>query len=211
MSDQLYTKQQITDNQINHSSAKQMYSFSKAERFPPLKRIGYSDNFYVLPPLKHPRGASFGYGKKYDFTQSPNRCNQPAFYSGKRDYDPDSPVGPSYTFGIAREKYEKVYYKTNKTIDRNVPGAGKYLPKIQCTEPPKYTMGVRYSQQKTRNAGSPGPGSYPSVLQISADGKYPSSKYRNITAMSFGSPNAQRFNYKSKMCYYIYIMYVVFS
>lgn len=200
MSDQLYTKQQITDYQINHSSAKQMYSFSRAERFPPMKRIGYSDNFYILPPLKHPRGASFGYGKKYDFTQS-SRGGQPAFYSGKRDFDPDNPTGPSYSFGISRDKYAKVYYETNKTIDKNIPGAGRYLPKIQGTEPPKYTMGVRYSYQTSRNAGSPGPGAYASVLQISADGKYPSSKYKNISAMSFGSPTAQRFKYKGKLMF----------
>ena len=197
MSEQLYTKQQITDSQINRSTSKQMFSFPKAQRFPPLKRTGYSDNFYSLPPLKHPRSASFGYGKKYDFTE-PSKGNQPAFYNGKRDYDPDNLQGPSYTFGISRDKYAKVYYQENKTIDYAVPGAGKYLPKIQGTESPKFTMGVRYSNQSPRKADAPGPGAYPSVLQISPNGSYPSSKYRNVNALSFGSPNSHRFNYKSK-------------
>lgn len=197
MSNQLYTKQQITDSQLNHSPAKHMYSFSRAERFPPLKRIGYSDNFYTLPPLKHPRGASFGYGKKYDFTKS-TRGNQPAFYNGKRDYDPDNLKGPSYTFGMSRDKFEKVYYKTNKTIDKSVPGAGKYLPKIQGTESPKYTMGVRYSHKITKKTEAPGPGAYSSVLQISPKGKYPSSRYRNVTTLNFGLSNSQRFKSNGK-------------
>lgn len=185
-----------------------MYSFSRAERFPPLKRIGYSDHFYTLPPLKHSRGASFGYGKKYDFTQA-CKGHQPAFYSGKRDFDPDNLRGPSYTFGISRDKYEKVYYKTSKTIDKNVPGAGKYLPKIQGTEAPKYTMGVRYSYQSTRKADSPGPGAYPSVLQISPKGKYPSSRYRNINALSFGSSTSQRFDSKGKAHYGHILMFII--
>lgn len=205
MSEQLYTKQQITDFQINHSSAKQMYSFSKAERFPPVKRSG-CDRFFLLPPIKHSRCAGFGFGNKYDFTKV-KKGNNPEFYSVKRDFDKDNLKGPCYSFGAARETYEKVYYETNKTVDKNIPGPGKYLPKPIKTAP-SYTIGVRdksFGQTSRRARDGPGPGAYPPAIQINQQGKYPSSRFKNITSLSFGSPTSQRFKYKGKLYIYIYV------
>ena len=52
------------------------------------------------------RGASIGYGSKYDITKNTNR-NVP-FYDKKSDFDLKSPYGPAFSFGISREHYEKV-------------------------------------------------------------------------------------------------------
>jgi len=52
------------------------------------------------------RGASIGYGSKYDLTNY-SYINVP-FYDRKSDFDLKSPHGPAFSFGISREHYEKV-------------------------------------------------------------------------------------------------------
>ena len=49
MTEQLYTQEQIVNHVENASPTKFMYSFSKAERSPPINRTGKSDTFYNLP------------------------------------------------------------------------------------------------------------------------------------------------------------------
>jgi hypothetical protein len=177
-----------------------------------VKRSG-CDKFFLLPPIKHSRCAGFGFGNKYDFTKV-KKGNNPEFYSVKRDFDKDNLKGPCYSFGAARETYEKVYYETNKTVDKNIPGPGKYLPKPIKTAP-SYTIGVRdksFGQTSRRARDGPGPGAYPPAIQINQQGKYPSSRYKNITSLSFGSPTSQRFKYKGKLyMLYIYIYMYVYS
>ena len=72
MSVQLYTQEQIVNHVENASPTKFMYSFSRAERFPPLKRTGKSDTFYNLPSVRMTRTAGIGYGTKSDFTINKN-------------------------------------------------------------------------------------------------------------------------------------------
>jgi hypothetical protein len=69
MSIQLYTQEQIVNHVENASPTKFMYSFARAERFPPLKRSGKSDKFYTLPSVRMNRTTGFGYGTRYDFTK----------------------------------------------------------------------------------------------------------------------------------------------
>ena len=52
MSIEAYSREKIVNHLGNHSPTKFMYSFSKAPRFPPLKRSGKSDMFYNLPSTK---------------------------------------------------------------------------------------------------------------------------------------------------------------
>ena len=70
MSVQLYTQEQIVNHVENASPTKFMYSFSRAERFPPINRTGKSDTFYTLPSMRMNRTAGFGYGHKSDFTKN---------------------------------------------------------------------------------------------------------------------------------------------
>jgi len=64
-----------------------------------------AQTLYSLPDVKSKRSASIGYGMKYDFTK--DQKNKAPYYNMKSDFGRDHPL-PSYTFGIAREYYEKV-------------------------------------------------------------------------------------------------------
>ena len=147
------SKMEISRLPINQSTSKQMYSFSKADRFPPLKTKGYCDSFYNLPSVTMTRFASLGKGTKSDFTKTAKDQNA-KFYAVKRDFDLDNLQGPKYSFCICREKYAKVYYETNKMLDKNVPGPGKYnYLKDFGYDAPKFTMREREHASSSRNKG----------------------------------------------------------
>lgn len=207
----LLTKEEISRSPINHSTSKQMYSFSRAERFPAVRR-GYCDTFYNVPSMTMTRYATLGRGTKSDFTRE-GRGKNPEFYHVKRDFDKGNIRGPAFSFGICRESYAKVYYETNKTFDKNVPGPGKY----NATKPigygsPSYTMRGRFHHGsgaggKSSTASSandtPGPGTYKPAIYINPRGKYPSSRIENVREVDFGAFKSKRFNYNCKL-YFLY-------
>ena len=202
------SKLEISRSPINQSTSKQMYSFSRAARFPPLKTKGYCDTFYTLPSVTMTRYASLGKGTKFDFTRTSRGAN-PNFYSVKRDFDPDNLRGPKFSFGICREKYAKVYYETNKMLDKNIPGPGKYnYLKSFGSDAPKFTMRERFHTSEGKSRGrlydNPGPGQYPPVVNINEKGKYPVSKFKNITLADFGGYKSKRFNYNCKTLLFIF-------
>ena len=197
------SKMEISRSPINQSTSKQMYSFSKADRFPPLKTKGYCDIFYNLPSVTMTRFASLGKGTKSDFTKTAKDQNA-KFYAVKRDFDLDNLQGPKFSFGICREKYAKVYYETNKMLDKNVPGPGKYnYLKAFGYDAPKFSMREREHASSSRNKGkisdNSGPGQYPPVITINNKGKYPISRIANITLSDFGGYKSKRFNYNCKL------------
>jgi len=200
MSYQLYSQEQIVNHLENSSPTKYMYSFSKAERFPKLKRSGKSDKFYSLPSVKMNRTSSFGYGTKYDFTKSKNLKTE--FVSIKRDFDVGNLRGLKFSFGIGRDAYRKAFCPGYKNIDRSIPGPGKYkIMKELGSDAPKYTMrplvGGRGMSHK--NIFAPGPGAYQPIVKINDKGRYPLSTISNIKVSDFGISNSNRFdNYKSK-------------
>ena len=60
----------ICNSPLNHSKSKYMYSFGKAQRFPPINNsFGSVYKFYNLPSVRTKRSTSIGYGTKYDFTR----------------------------------------------------------------------------------------------------------------------------------------------
>lgn len=141
------------------------------------------------------RAASIGKGTKYDFTKEHKDKNS-QFYEKGSDFDPKKSHSPSWTFGISRSHYDKVYYETNKTIDKSVPGPGKY-----STLKPFGDDSVKFSirgklEEKNLNQTSkyPGPGEYP-TLSTNPTGKYYPSKFKNATNIIFGASKSQRFNY----------------
>ncbi len=69
------------------------------------------NTLYSLPDVKSKRGTSLGYGTKYDFTKE--QKNKAPYYNHKSDFGKDHPM-PSYTFGIARQYYEKVWINLDK-------------------------------------------------------------------------------------------------
>ena len=75
--------------------------------------------YYDLPAVRSMRSTSLGKGDKFDFTKE-NKGKNAQFYNMPTDFDPNKPHTPSWTFGISRGYYDKVYYETNKMLDKNV-------------------------------------------------------------------------------------------
>lgn len=195
MSVPLYTPQQIHDWTINNSQSKQMYSFGKEERFPKMKRN--TDSFYTLPSTKMNRTAGIGYGTKSDFTKKPGQKGITAgFYSILRDYD-DYPAhmrGHSFRFGPGRNEVRI----NGEAYGKKVPGPGNYgiAPRYKFGNGgPQFALKgkLSYDYSVKRQKGMPGPGTYNPIININKEGKYASSKIRNMRVFSFGSPNDDRF------------------
>jgi len=200
MSYQLYTQEQIVHHVENTSPTKFMYSFGRAERFPPLKRTGKSDIFYTLPSVRMNRTAGFGFGKKSDFTKRSNSHTE--FVHIKRDFDEGNQRGVKYSFGLGRDHFTKQIVPGYRNIDKNVPGPGLYkVRKDFGSDALKFSMyeicGTRGWTNKNMN--NPAPGTYKPVVEINPKGKYPVSNISNMLVSNFGLSNTNRWsNYKSK-------------
>lgn len=198
MTEQLYTQEQIVNHLENCSPTKFMYSFGRAERFPALKRRGTSDNFYDLPSVRMNRTAGFGYGHRYDFTKNKNGIE---LTSVKRDYDPGSiKRGPSFSFGLSRDKFMKQVCPGYRNVDRNIPGPGKYnFLRPFGSDAPKYTCGPRTWKSVSKNI-NPGPDTYMPVIKINESGRCPVSKYSNVIGViSFANDKSMRSGLKRKL------------
>ena len=179
----------ICNSPLNHSKSKFMYSFGKAQRFPPINR-GYTGNlFYNLPSMKTNRSTSIGYGTKSDFTIGAKlKC--PVFYNYKSDFDQKNPSGPRYSFGLGRDRMYK-------STDIPGPGPANYnVLKPFGRDGIKYTMRIKYNRSSSMvNIGSPGPGAYSAVTKINPNGTYIVSKNENVHPVEFSKDKTERFNY----------------
>ena len=209
MSIQLYTQEQIVNHVENASPTKFMYSFSRAERFPSIKRTGKSDTFYTLPSMRMNRTTGFGYGHKSDFTR--NKNNRTEFISIKRDFDVGNQRGLKYSFGLGRDSFTKAYCPGYKNIDSSIPGPGKYnIMKKLGDDAPKFSLYGKCGDRgwTNKNMKTPAPGTYKPVIRINSEGKYPLSTVSNIKTPNFGLSHSSRFGYyKSKLNYYYIILY----
>ncbi len=189
----------ISNSPLNHSKTKQMFSFSKAERFPKIK-TNCEGAFYDLPEVRSKRFTTFGKGTKYDFTLLSKGKSQ-QIYNSKSDFDQDHPHSPRYTFGVGRDKYTKVFCEANKMLDMNVPGPGKYdYLKPFGSDAFKFTMRSRNTPTAaTSRAGamclSPGPGTYNVTIKINENGKYPVSSISNVPQINIGADKTKRSDY----------------
>jgi hypothetical protein len=148
--------------------------------------------------MKSTRMASIGKGNKYDFTKE-HKGKNCQFYELGSDFSPKNPFAPSHTFGISRSYYDKVYYETNKTIDKNVPGPGKYSTlKPFGIDAPKFSIKGKNEEKLVTNSNKvPGPGEY-QVAALNPTGKHFSSKFQSATNIMFGASKSNRFNYLGK-------------
>jgi hypothetical protein len=209
LSYELYTQEKIVNHQENHSPTKFMYSFARAKRFPPLDRRGFSDSLYDFPKMGNARKVGIGYGNKTDFTK---KSLITEIVGIKRDFDKDAkPRGASYSFGVSRDKYGKVFCPGYKYIDKNIPGPGKYnsfLNTMGNMGSPAYTLRSKCGDDSWNNKlmDNPGPGAYNSVIKINVNGKYPMSRIQNVKSRNFGIDRIDRFNnYRCKKYIFIYI------
>jgi len=196
MSIEAYSREKIVNHLGNHSPTKFMYSFSKAPRFPPLKRSGKSDMFYNLPSTKMKRTTSLGFGHKLDFTKNSGGAE---FISIKRDYDKGNQPGLKFSFGLSREKFRKAFCPGYRIIDKDIPGPGKYnVSKELGEDSPRYTMHEKLKSNSFINKvmNNPGPGEYSPMVSINTKGKYPISRISNIKSLNFGLDKTKRFFYK---------------
>ncbi len=179
----------ICNSPLNHSKSKFMYSFGRAQRFPSISTSFSGQFFYNLPSMKMKRSTSIGYGTKYDFTRDA-KSKSPVFYNFKSDFDPKNPSGPSYTFGLGRDRMYKTY-------DYSSPGPAKYnYLRPFGKDGIKYTMRIKYNRSASmENLGYPGPGAYKPVTKINPEGTYIVSKNENVHPVEFSKDKSQRFNY----------------
>ena len=211
MSIQLYTQEQIVHHVENASPTKFMYSFGRAERFPPLKRVGKSDKFYTLPSVRMNRTAGFGFGLKSDFTKSNSHTE---FVNVKRDFDIGNQRGLKFSFGLGRDAFTKQFVPGYKNIDKNIPGPGKYkVRKDLGYDAPKFSMYAICGQGgwTNKNMNNPAPGTYKPVVEINPKGKYPVSNITNMKVSDFGISNSNRFDYyKGKKIFsFIFIIFII--
>ena len=183
----------ICNSPLNHSKSKFMYSFGKAQRFPPINR-GYTGNlFYNLPSMKTNRSTSIGYGTKSDFTIGAKlKC--PVFYNYKSDFDQKNPRSPRYTFGVGRDHMYLGF-------DNCSPGPARYN-----TLRPFGRDGIKYSIglniRRTASLGNiftPGPGAYNTITEINPNGTYFMSKNENVHSVEFSKDKTERFNYHNEV------------
>ena len=183
----------ICNNPLNHSKSKYMYSFSKAQRFPPITNSSLGEyKFYNLPSMRTNRSTSIGYGSKYDFTKEA-KFKSPVFYDYKSTFDQNNPGAPRYSFGLGRDKMYK-------NTDISGPGPARYNTRIPFGKDGiKYSMRLKlYRSASTGNINSPGPAAYNIVNKINPKGIYISSKNENVHPVEFSKDKTQRFNYKYK-------------
>jgi hypothetical protein len=170
-----------------------MYSFSRAERFPAIKRTGKSDTFYTLPSMRMNRTTGFGYGVKSDFTK--NKNSRTEFVSIKRDFDVGNQRGVKYSFGLGRDKFKKQVVPGYRNIDMNVPGPAKYnILKTIGAEAPKYTFRKICGETfwVNRYMNNPSPAEYGFQPYINKKGKFINSKVCNIKGAPFSKDHTNR-------------------
>lgn len=139
-----------------------------------------------------------GKGQKYDLSKyKQNICD--SYYDIPSSFNGKKPNGPSYSFGISRDFYDKVYCDSNIIYERNVPGPGQYKIKpIFGEDSPKYSLAGRTEENKFADFKNkvPPPNEYKNVIGINATGKYPVSNVKNAKNIVFGASKDKRFNYK---------------
>ena len=168
------------------------------------------DLFYDLPDTKSIRATSLGKGNRHDFVKD-NKNGSDNFYNITKEK-----AGPSYSFGISRDCYQKVFLESNKIKGLESPGPGKYSFKstISGDKSPKYSMGQKFkisNNNSNKLIDSP----FLATLKLPTDmnplGKYPVSSCRNATNIIFGYSKEKRFNYKCIIIYfYLYYNYLYF-
>lgn len=188
----------VSKSQLNSSRSKMMYSFPHTKRFKNLENSSSSVIHYDLPEVKCQRSASIGYGNKSDFT-SGNKVKAP-YYNLPSGFNQKKPMSPTYTFGIAREYYEKVYCGNQTVVDKSLPGPGKYnYTKPLGQEALKFSLFGRRKNPHKRQV-VPGPGTYEMSIDVQA--KTTMSSLRNSTNCYWSSSKFNRFSKISKIFIY---------
>lgn len=172
---------------INTSTALQMYSFGKAQRFKPIKRP-WDALFYNLPSVQDKFTTTFGYGTKLDLYKNAFKGKTHAIYDIPKEFELFRHNTPQYSFGKGRDDCKRPELE----IKKNTPGVGTY----NLRTPPgkdalKFSIfGRDWANPKNKSLRTlnPGPGTYEDTLRINRPGKYCTSLYNNTRQIAFAGP-----------------------
>lgn len=132
----------------NKSTAKQLYSFGKGNRFNYARpdQLMHEIVGYNLPSTLRKSASSFGKGvKKTLQILQPVASPDPGTYEIPSDFTKTGNFtnrGLRFTFGVGREAYAKVYVKGKGNLDQTLPGPGTYTV-LQKTEARNITLKPR--------------------------------------------------------------------
>lgn len=160
----------VGNHQLNNSTSKQLYSFSKSKRFQ-FKSYSQSDYTMNLPTRSflNKRAAGFGYGSKIDFTKVAKK-DTPCLTKYKIKTKPN---GPYFSFGESRKKME-IGSITGPLLKNKNPGPGTY--KISSTKSRiSYSFGSKLNN-KLRNSTDV---FYNLPTSLNSEMQFPNSKWKN--------------------------------
>lgn len=157
------TPEQIRYHPLNNSANKQFCLFPLEKRFPKQKSLSTNVLCYDINRdfFKHQRAAGFGYGQKFNFTQSSGNNPSPDLYQINQHCIEYSSKKKGFVFGESRDKCNNVEGHNIKS-DSGMPGPGKY--NIQSLLDPSKKKGFTF-RIKTKNMSldkncETGPGKY---------------------------------------------------
>lgn len=128
----ILSPQAIRNHQTNTSTSKASHMFSKQKRFPKVnpeygfKYFRCKVAFYSNDSQLSQRKASFGYGKKYDFTEDLTSSPGSTQYKHVSIFDESKKKG--ITFGLDRDSSPERSYITQQII--RYPGPGHVLSNL---------------------------------------------------------------------------------
>lgn len=194
---------EINKSCTNSSTAKQLYTFPKSDRFDKLPNLTSNIIPGDIKEMKSKyRGASLGYGKRPDFFEKSvkNKCDKFYAYRSEFDLKGKKTGNPSYSFG-KKYNYDKLYDENIKfNYKPDQPGPGAYSTKY-LERSPKFSFGGR-NFNYPKKTDFPGSGAY-DTEKMNNQGKYILSKISNINQVSFGSSKSPRFREIIKCKHYL--------
>ena len=199
MDDEFIFGQRISNYVQNRSTSKQMYTFSKAKRFP--TPPSNAPQMYNFPSMLSTRSTSFGYGIKYDITTLNNNKERlkirVPYYTIPKDKLSHHSSSPKYTFGLSREAFSKVVIENQLSMPNILsPGPAVYDTRNKPGhDGPSYSFGEKIIfKGKGYRLNIPGPGKYDSSsIEINKQGKYPISTYSNTKQVNWSKAKEERF------------------
>lgn len=186
--DVVSTPNQIHNLPVNRSASKQLYSFSKASRFPDINfRPQCSEAFYDIPSslLRSSRSCSLGKGQKYDFTKITGANPAPNAYNITiNTVEKNSSLKAS--IGISRDMAPQFGIMPHKAS--NLPGPGAYDPKELRSQ---RTSQFRIRPKLPTNfSNSNGPGAYDILKCFDPSKKIPLSQFRSVSNVKIAPASA---------------------
>ncbi|CAI2373251.1 unnamed protein product [Moneuplotes crassus] len=178
-------------SQVNNSLAKQQYSFSKGARFPKVKSPVCKNDYQVRSSFETKKKSISGFGIGQRFDRVKKLGPDPGEYDSKNTFNSRSSSLPSYSFGGSSKIYKKaVVHNMVEAPDNDIPGPGSYAPKgMLGKEGWKITMGIGNKKPVDHDHHSkkfvPGPGHYRTKDEISPNGIYHTSQFKNIKSLPY--------------------------